>query len=385
MHRLSFVIAGCLVLRATFPAPMAADLGGHFEPGKLTRDCTPCHAGHGVSSTPMLRDETDEMCLVCHEAGATLPGRREELGIGLGANPADIRTEFGKPVVHRGAVCAECHSAHGVPTIPRGGVDDLNVGRQKPSTKRGFSVEADLCLSCHGSRAPSPVDPHDIGLLFDPSNPSFHPVLAIGVGESPSLLPPLTADSMINCTNCHTNDDGTGPIGPHGSRVPGLLGADYNQQDGQPESEIAYALCYACHDRAILLSESALFPDHRKHISGERTSCDLCHNPHGATASRALIRFNEPTAMTGVTPSSSGRLEFVSDSPGSGACYLTCHGQDHDPKGYGPGFKSDGAPEFDDSHWSNSQPDRSLSRVPRPRARAPVRPSTRVQPTPFSD
>lgn len=385
MHRLPLLIGICLALCVIGAAPVAADLGGHFEPGKLTRNCTPCHAGHGVSSTPMLRDASDEMCLLCHEAGATLPGRREELGIGLGANPADIRSELSKPVVHRGATCADCHSVHGVPTIPRGGVDDLNVGRQKPSTKRGYSIEADLCLSCHGSRSPSPADPHDIGLLFDPSNPSFHPVLAIGVGEVPSLLPPLTSDSMINCTSCHTNDDGAGPIGPHGSRVPGLLGADYNQQDGQPESAEIYALCYACHDRAIVRSENALFDDHRKHIVDEDAPCGLCHNPHGATSARALIRFNEPTSITGVSPSQSGRLEFVSDAPGSGACYLTCHGENHDPLGYGPGFKRNGQPELEDPYSSKGPIERTLPRLRGQQSRPRLKPSGRGQSGPSHD
>jgi len=31
----------------------------------------------------------------------------------------------------------------------------------------------------------------------------------------------------------------------------------------------------------------------------------------------------------------SGRLAFVSDGAGSGACYLNCHGEEHGPKSYG--------------------------------------------------
>lgn len=318
-----------------------AELGKHFEPGKLARTCTPCHSGHGYSGTPMLRTWGDEMCLECHDTGTAVPGRRELLGMGSGARPSDVRSEFSKPIVHRGARCVECHSVHGVASIPRGGIDGLNVGRQKPSTKRGFSFEAELCLACHGSRAVSAIDPHDIGLLFDPTNPSYHPVLALGVGDVPSLLPPLTSNSMINCTDCHTNDDPGSTRGPHGSRIPGLLGAEYTFQEGQPESPTTYALCYACHDRKVVL-ESDPFPFHDEHVVSGRIPCILCHDAHGATAARALIRFNEPTSITGVLASSSGRLEYVSDSVGEGACYLTCHGKDHDPLGYGPGFSEDG-------------------------------------------
>jgi hypothetical protein len=241
----------------------------------------------------------------------------------------------------------DCHSVHGIAQLPGGGFEDLNVGRIKPSTKRGFSTEADLCLSCHGTRAASPTDPHDLGLLFDSRNPSYHPVLALASGTVPSLLPPLTTDSMINCSDCHASDDPGAAKGPHGSRVPGLLGADYSQQDGQPESQSTYRLCYSCHDRDIVLDEDP-FPLHRLHVVDGRTSCALCHDPHGATAARALIRFNEPTSITGVNPSGSGRLEFVSETAGDGACYLTCHGVDHDPLGYGLLFAADGRPKMID-------------------------------------
>lgn len=267
--------------------------------------------------------------------------------MGSGAEPPDIRQELVKPVIHRGAGCVDCHSVHGVGRLQGVAGTTGDLGRQKPSTKRGFTTEADLCLACHGTRAKMTSDPHDIGLLFDSRNPSFHPVLAIGVGEVPSLMPPLTSDSLINCSDCHTNDDTRGARGPHGSRVPGLLGADYSLQDGQPESASAYALCYQCHNREVVL-ETDPFPYHQLHVVEERAACVLCHDPHGATAARALIRFNEPTAITGVLASSSGRLEFSSDAPGMGGCYLTCHGVDHDPLGYGPMFTLDGRPRFAD-------------------------------------
>ena len=347
MYRVSLLtfIAAAIFLIA--PVASAVDLGKHFEPGKLAEDCTPCHQGHGAARTPMLRTDGDLMCLSCHQTGAAEPGRREELGMGSAADPADIRQELVKPVIHRGARCVDCHSVHGIGRLQGVAGTNLDFGRQKPSPKRGFSTEASLCLSCHGTRAVMVSDPHDIGLLFDSRNPSFHPVLAIGVGEVPSLVPPLTSDSLINCSDCHTNDDTRGARGPHGSRVPGLLGADYSLQDGQPESESSYALCYQCHDRDIVLDADP-FPYHRLHVVDERTACVLCHDPHGATAARALIRYNEPTAITGVLASSSGRLEYTSEGSGSGGCYLTCHGIDHNPLGYGLMYTEEGRPKFAD-------------------------------------
>jgi hypothetical protein len=70
----------------------------------------------------------------------------------------------------------------------------------------------------------------------------------------------------------------------------------------------------------------------------ERATCASCHDPHGSVDNRALIRFGEETYLGGAGPSlSTGRLAFVSAGPGSGTCYLTCHGVDHAATGYGPG------------------------------------------------
>ncbi|MCB1037851.1 MAG: hypothetical protein KDD47_28715, partial [Acidobacteria bacterium] len=101
------------------------------------------------------------------------------------------------------------------------------------------------------------------------------------------------------------------------------------------ESVSAYQLCYTCHLRGQVLEASA-FPQHGRHVVDLRASCATCHNPHGSVDNRALIRFSEETVLGAVAPSAStGRLAFVSSAPGSGACYLTCHGVDHGPATYG--------------------------------------------------
>jgi len=256
-------------------------------------------------------------------------------------------------------------------------VEPFMMGQVKASTKRGFDTEADLCLSCHGTRGFAGADPHDLRTLLDPRNLSYHPVLAVGPARNvPSLRSPLSTDARINCTDCHTNDDPNGARGPHGSRVEGMLGVTTNTQEGQPESETAYALCYACHDRRIVLEQDA-FPLHDEHVVDERVPCNSCHNPHGATSALALIRFNEPTVLQGVTASSSGILSYESMGSGSGACFLTCHGVDHDPLGYGAGFDSKGLPLMPEMWGRQDRPGvrRGLpnSRVA-PRSRTPVSP-----------
>jgi cytochrome c553 len=204
------------------------------------------------------------------------------------------------------------------------------------STKKGFANQAELCMSCHsrtgehgGGAAQS-----DIQRLLRLENRSYHPIVATAPERSPSVISELVS-AIINCTDCHGNDEVSGPKGPHGSRVNSLLRSEYTQIDGSSESVQVYALCYACHDREMIL-KSELFPEHGDHIVDEQTSCTTCHDAHGSVTRRALIRFGEEIVPNGVSPSlSAGRLEYVSDGPGSGACYLTCHGVDHGPKAYG--------------------------------------------------
>jgi len=331
MSRLPLLIA---FLAATAAGGASAQIG-HMKPGALTRPCSSCHGGHGVPGTALLRHAGDSACVRCHGPEAATAGGRARLGIGIGFEAVDIVSEQTKPSMHHGARCVDCHSVHGTEARPRGPDGQIGLSVRKPSPKRGFQTEVEMCLACHGSRGTYGGDPHDLAARIDPSNPSYHPILAPGsASDVPSLVPGLPRSVTIDCSDCHTSDEPSGPRGPHGSFVRSLLASGYNRIDGQEESESAYALCYSCHLRAVVLDADA-FPGHRAHVVEERVPCATCHDSHGTTSARALIRFNEPTAITGVGRSSSGRLEFVSDGPGSGACYLTCHGVDHDPKLYG--------------------------------------------------
>ncbi len=96
-------------------------------------------------------------------------------------------------------------------------------------------------------------------ILFDPANPSFHPVETQGKNpDVPSLLPPYTATSIISCTDCHGNSDTLGPPGPHGSDYQYLLTDSYITDDNTPESPSSYALCYQCHSRSVVVSSIKL-------------------------------------------------------------------------------------------------------------------------------
>jgi hypothetical protein len=204
---------------------------------------------------------------------------------------------------------------------------------RKLSTRDPSRLEYELCESCHGGKEQLAESRLGVSRLLNPDNRSYHPVEAPAVDDSPSLRPERSGQE-VNCTDCHGNDR-TEPRGPHGSAFRYILRADYVTVDGNAESLATYALCYECHERDKVLGSPA-FPQHRMHIVDERASCATCHDPHGSVENPALIHFGEDTAAAGVSPSiQAGSLAFVSTGPGSGECYLTCHGRDHAPEIYG--------------------------------------------------
>jgi hypothetical protein len=150
---------------------------------------------------------------------------------------------------------------------------------------------------------------------------------------------PWLTSSLIYCTDCHASDNGSaagGAAGPHGSIWPFLLEREYAIEEGTPESEDAYDLCYKCHDRNSILSDRS-FPDHRLHIVDAMTPCSTCHDPHGISRVQAnevtasnLINFN----VLVVSDDGSDRLLFEDLGANHGRCYLTCHGIVHEPEEY---------------------------------------------------
>lgn len=314
----------------------------HVDLSVIPGSCVACHRGHGVSGSPMLPSAQVELCLECHGTRADFDGQVREGVVNPGTEPILLGSLLEKPYPHAlqrelfsehdtGVTCTSCHSAHrSIPPAISG------TQRQRRSPKNPNRFEFELCLSCHGDHANllAPVGSSDIGRLVGTHNPSYHPIKARSLERSPSLDPELTGRE-INCTDCHGNDDRTGSRCLLGSNVAGLLSFDYVAVDGAPESGSTYYLCYRCHIRDLVLSEASPFPVHALHVVEERTSCATCHNPHGSTDYRALIRFGEHLESGVVSPSASGVLGFESLSSGSGSCSLTCHGRNHDPEAYG--------------------------------------------------
>jgi hypothetical protein len=254
----------------------------------------------------------------------------------------------------RHVACADCHNPHQVvataasaPAVPGRlkGVRGVNISG---GTVSEATYEYEVCLKCHGIRDQTITgivrqdNTRNVRLEINPSNPSYHPVAAVGRNATMAGFEPgYSIGSILYCTECHNNDEwtptGTKPRGPHGSRYLPILEREYQPNDPSSESFQTYALCYKCHNRDFLINDRARTFLHREHVVGERAPCAACHDAHGSRQNIRLINFmlRDRTGKTVVSPSrSQGRLEYVSLGPGRGQCYLLCHGKNHEPETY---------------------------------------------------
>jgi predicted CXXCH cytochrome family protein len=322
----------------------------HGDKTKLPKGCRSCHKGHGVINTPMLPESKDVFCFRCHGDNLNIEKVKNEGKLAIQIKLSDLQREFEKTYHHpiektgihrydetfpekdtskqRHAECGDCHHHHFVQKNNKfSGVIGL--------TREGVMVESikseyELCFKCHSYSANLPADQINKAELFNVSNASFHPVVTQGKNNFvPSLISPLTASSIIKCTNCHNNDDPLGPKGPHGSNYRHILAKNFSVNDGA-ESSFEYELCYSCHRRTSILGNES-FKHHNLHISTAGASCRTCHNPHGSNQNTHLIDIANSTS---VSPSSSGRMEFADFGIRSGQCFLTCHGKNHNPAVY---------------------------------------------------
>ncbi|HET8542450.1 MAG TPA: cytochrome c3 family protein [Anaeromyxobacter sp.] len=359
-----------------------ASSGSHFGPQPRAAPsrapagpaaCGACHRSHAADPRGRLLSrapdaDDDGMCLSCHDGR----GARYDIG-------AEIRKTFSHairaPNVHdaaegpnaarrlpeaspgapRHAVCVDCHEPHasaagGIESAPmlRGPLKgtwgvDLSGRQVKPAR-----YEYEICFKCHADSANQPQaygpslrssarrQSREVNLrrVFDPSAPSFHPVAAPGKNpDVPSLKAPLSPTSFVYCSDCHGSDAaGVAPRGPHGSTYPHLLALNYTDADLTNESPAAYALCYKCHDRDVLLSARSAFPAHRRHVVDSRTPCSGCHNAHGISALAGTPQANAHLIdfdLSFVQAGTRGPPRYDVLGPRSGSCNLTCHDKVH--------------------------------------------------------
>ena len=259
------------------------------------------------------------------------------------------------------------------------------------SPESSITREYQLCFKCHsgfttlssnGSFGPSRYR-LDQGIEFNPNNESYHPIEAPGknttaamtaslAGTSPYKQWTFTTGSTIRCVNCHASSTNYNLVTPpaangdlpmHTSKNPGILLQNYRNRELKPRG-VAYdasdfALCYMCHAEAPFRnrdSNATNFREHERHVSGlsgnttSATSIDqpgagggkaICAECHFRQHSTALSDQTVPQVagpgLVSFAPNvtaSSGVRSWTREETGRGSCTLTCHGKDHDRRGY---------------------------------------------------
>jgi predicted CXXCH cytochrome family protein len=318
--------------------------------------CESCHrphaAGHGERILTQSREP--EVCLVCHDGSVARHDLRSVFTVRPSTHPVDLGDFTHDPAENplsmaRHVACMDCHNPHQASSVPASapalsgrlrGVSGLTLSG---AFVREASFEYEICLKCHGlvpQATPSFIRQDNLRNVrqeIEPSNPSYHPVAAVGANPNvEGLEPGYSATSRIYCTDCHNNDEAangaTRPRGPHGSQFAPILERMFLTDDGTPESPQAYALCYKCHTRSGIIQDRAGRFPHERHVVENRAPCAVCHDAHGSRRNRGLINFMlvDRTGLQVVRADRLGRLEFLSTQPGRGQCYLNCHGVEHD-------------------------------------------------------
>jgi predicted CXXCH cytochrome family protein len=327
----------------------------HSSPYETVSDngCQNCHAPHNEADGPRLlvHEAEEDICSDCHNGNVADDDLMASFEL-YSSHPIDNTTllhDPAEPVVvnTRHVECVDCHDPHATRSGRSAGDTPANV---RGVTVTGVELRSatytyEICLRCHGDSAnqPAPRTPRqdevvNLRMRIQPNSASFHPIAGIGRNSNvPSLIAPLEVQSTIGCVDCHNSSDavsagGSGPEGPHGSTFEPILVRNYEVLDNTPESASSYALCYGCHSRDSILNDDS-FSEHNKHIRGENTPCNVCHDPHGISTTQGneinnshLINFD--TSI--VSPNQNGQLRFIDEGSETGSCDLLCHGKDHD-------------------------------------------------------
>jgi predicted CXXCH cytochrome family protein len=386
--------------------------------------CSACHTPHTqVGAERLLRDGAsggesaiEETCYQCHQPPAD------------GGVAPDILSEFNKSYSHpileapgthdpvftntpaepvalnqRHVECVDCHNPHRVSGSNRTegirgiGIDGSQVENvvNEPAPQDGLASDRQypLCLRCHGdtylsvigSTTQSGVPASNKRLEFQTSNSSFHPVAGPGKNNSANLNAQLTGNglsvsSVIRCTDCHNSnaysgdagrvDEGTAPIGPHGSQFPSILRANFWSTLPGPSDFSAsnFDLCFRCHTQNRLMARrrgdgarTNFYDDDRDenlhwvHLDdrSDKTGaiCKTCHYNIHSNEEAANTQYNIdgviynspppniPTRLVNFHPNitatgTRSRPEWrLNTGTRSRSCFLRCHGSNGSPGG----------------------------------------------------
>lgn len=305
-------------------------------------ECMDCHNPHTVApgALPMISYVTTPHTTP-PAANALIQG---VTGIDVNGNPvASVTDQY--------ELCFKCHGRAGQNTC---GADRCGAPKTHGMIRMDMisgppdlgGIQVDRSIRDRVIEAQGPISWHP----FQTNNPDNN-------AEVPSLRTDIPLDAvngLMYCTDCHNSNvseaaGGTGPNGPHGSTVEGLLAQGYVLDINSSASDTAsYALCFKCHDE-LTIKSTASFNKHDAHIGNRKGSCFKCHDPHGSYAYPRLLNFlwwsdgeiiidclRQKGGGTQPCDTSDGFSEpgWVDTGSFTGECWLSCHGTGHSGKTY---------------------------------------------------
>ncbi len=345
---------------------------GPAPPARSSSDrgfCLTCHSPHGVRDASgvvpsLLHTREEALCTACHDGSPAARDVRTQFqkpyrhpiqytGIHAESEGGDPASYAVSPTNRRHAECVDCHNPHylranvAAPTAPDASNRLLATGRVRVQNGAAgtvplytyvgpgdvaFAREYELCFKCHSSWTAQPPGQRNEAVLFNPANPSFHPVESAGRNANipaGAFSNGWAWNRTVYCTDCHSSDD-PGVRGPHGSTYRFILARSYTNSSTVPQSMASTDLCFACHQYDVYANPTSASATkalsrfnapqqtqgHTFHVGTRQVACFSCHESHGSTLYPALM-------AVGRTPVG---LTSYSQTTGGGTCWSTCHG-----------------------------------------------------------
>ena len=296
--------------------------GSSFGGGNRHIECEDCHephnAGRGSSAAPALQAEMTGISGV--DPVWTGPG-----------GPASYT--WLTSATREYQVCFKCHSSF--TTLPAYAPDGWN----------GSAYVANGLRKLTSGNAQQVLDSRNLAKEFNPYQASFHPVAAQGRNTNipaGSFVSGWNQNSLVYCTDCHTNaDPNAGGSGPHGSPLLHLLngGSNYStvMQNAAPKVP-STQICFTCHNYATYVTGQNQFTHfrlHSQHMNNDwGTTCYTCHDSHGSEQLHLInIDASVATFLNNRNSQTAWYYDPVTQRAG---CFVSCHGETHDPKEYTP-------------------------------------------------
>jgi predicted CXXCH cytochrome family protein len=282
--------------------------------------CGACHEPHSSTHPRLLVAEGRDLCLKCHvTTGLELEQRSvvhaPMLGDCLVCHEPHASDQPGILSTDASALCAACH-------------EDIADTATNASTQHAAVTTQRACLNCHAAHASNHaglLKNDAMSLCFECHNQ------AISLKDGGTLMNMKQliergkslhgAIAQTSCIKCHEI---------HGGGHRRLLTNEYPSAIYYPFTENAYALCFSCHDKQmVVLDKSDTATGFRNgnrnlhfvHVNDDKKgrSCSVCHDAHAANRAQH-IREEVPFGPGG------WKLPIKYESmPDGGRCGAGCH------------------------------------------------------------